>query len=201
VKDFIKDIDRAHRELEGFDNFRKWFRFPFLREGKTERGRDAIRAHLAKTGYKNGYVTVDNADWYMDDLLVKAVNAGKKFDESKLCSTYTSIMVDEAKFYDDMSVSVLGRSVKHVLLLHETDLNALCLGVLVSGLRAAGWNIVPADEAFNDPIALREPASMKLNQGRVVAMALDRGFSGSIWSRWNEEGAIEKEFARTRVWE
>jgi len=32
---YNKRIGLAHEELKDFPNFRKWFRFPFLREGKT----------------------------------------------------------------------------------------------------------------------------------------------------------------------
>ena len=46
-----------------------------------------------------------------------------------------------------------------MLLLHETDLNALFIVDLVAGLRAAGWTIITMDEAYRDPIAQMEPAS------------------------------------------
>ncbi len=199
---FINDIERADKELHNFPNFRKWFRFPFLREGKTVTKINAVREFLAKAGYKNGYVTVDTQDWYMDDLLAVAVAEGKKFNQERLCTTYKELMTEEAEFFDNMSVQALGRSVKHVLLLHETDLNAFCIGELVSELRAHDWKIISPDVAYMDPIADREPsASVPLNQGCVFALAKERGYKGPYWSRWNEEAEIEKEFIRRKIWE
>ena len=32
-----------------------------------------MRAHLVAAGYVNGYVTVDNYDWYLDRLFQKAI--------------------------------------------------------------------------------------------------------------------------------
>ena len=46
--------------------------------------RDQIRKALDDHGYINAYVTVDNFDWYMDDLFQKAVKAKKKIDFGKL---------------------------------------------------------------------------------------------------------------------
>lgn len=199
---YNKRIGLAHEELKDFPNFRKWYRFPFLREGKTPEKVDGVRKYLAKHGYKNAYVTIDNGDWYMDHLFVKAVNAGKKFDKEKLCATYKGMMADEADFYDNMSVKALGRSVKHVFLLHETDLNALCIGDLVAELRARKWTIITPEESYTDPIALREPSNkVPLNQGRVHALAKERGYKGPYYSKWNEEEEIDREFEVQKVWQ
>ncbi len=201
VQLYTQRIGQAHDELKGFSNFRKWFRYPYLREGKTPEKINAVRSYLAKTGYLNAYVTVDNADWYMDDLLVKAVAAGKKYNVKKLCGAYKSIIGDEADFYDDISLKALGRSVKHVLLLHETDLNALCIGEVILELRRRGWNIISPDEAYADPIAMREPSvHVRLNQGRVVALAEERGYKGRIYSKWNERKDIEAAFKKRGAW-
>ena len=95
----------------------------------------------------------------------------------------------------------IGRSVKHVLLLHETDLNAICIGEVVRGLRKKQWKIISPDEAYTDPIAQIEPVSTTiLNQGRVHALAKQLGYGGPFFSKWNEEENIEKEFIRRKIW-
>lgn len=201
VEEFIQGIDLADQELKSFPNFRKWFRFPFLREGKTPADVEQVRAHLKKTGYINGYVTVDSQDWFTNELLVQGVEAGKKFDQKKLCNAYTDMLLDDAAFYDEMSVKALGRSVKHVLLLHETDLNALCIADVVRGLRKTQWKIISPELAYTDPIAQTEPVSTtNLNQGRVHALAKQSGYTGPFFSQWNEEDNIEKEFIRRKIW-
>ena len=120
VDDFVKDIELADKELNNLPNFRKWFRFPYLHEGKDINDVVSVRNFLNSKGYRNGYVTIDNGDWYIDDLLNRALADGKKFDQAKLCTVYKNIMSEEAEFYDNMSVKALGRSVKHIMLLHET---------------------------------------------------------------------------------
>lgn len=201
VTEFTRDIEAAETELRDLPNFRRWFRFPFLHEGRTSADVEAVRSHLARTGYRNGYVTVDTQDWYMDELLRRAVAGGKKINQSRLCGTYKKMLADDAHFFDKMSVRALGRSVKHVILLHETDLNALCLSDVVRHLRAMGWRIISPDEAYQDPIARRDPsASVTLNQGRVYALAKERGYRGPYRSPWLEEAEIEREFTKRHVW-
>jgi peptidoglycan/xylan/chitin deacetylase (PgdA/CDA1 family) len=54
--------------------FRRLFRFPFLKEGKTAEQRDLMRAFLAEHRYKNGAVTIDASDWFLDDRLRKRLS-------------------------------------------------------------------------------------------------------------------------------
>ena len=42
---------------------------------------------------------------------------------------------------------------------------------LARGLRADGWEIIPAVDAFDDPLAAIEPDTLFLGQGRVAALA------------------------------
>jgi peptidoglycan/xylan/chitin deacetylase (PgdA/CDA1 family) len=201
VDAFNKGIDQADRELRAFPNFRKWFRFPFLHEGKNPQDIEGVRAHLKRIGYTNGYITVDTEDWYVDEALRQKLTEGKGYHEDRLCRTYAKIMADDADFFDDMSIKAIGRSVKHVILLHETDLNAICLDALVRELKFRKWSLISPDDAYKDPVAKIETlSSTKLNQGRVFAIAKESGYNGPWYSKWNEESEIDKELARQKVW-
>ncbi len=111
------------------------------------------------------------------------------------------MMAAEAQFFDNMSVKALGRSVKHVMLLHETDLNAICLNALILELRNQKWTFISPDEAYRDSIATQEPlSSTKLNNGRVFALAEEAGYKGPYFGKYNEESEIEKELELHNVW-
>ena len=172
---YVADLDRAEAWLAGKPGKRPWYRFPYLDEGRDPVRRDALRAALRERGLLNGYVTVDNFDWAIDDLARKAVEAGTEIDLPALGALYVETIVDTANFNDRVARETLGRSPAHVLLLHETDLNALFVADLVAGLRAAGWTIVTMDEAYADPIAQLEPDTLYLGGGRVAALAAAAG--------------------------
>ncbi len=199
VSEYIDDIQRADAELSLLPNFYRWFRFPYLREGANERDRDAVRNYLKSTQYMNGYVTIDNYDWYIDELLQSARSSGKKIHLDKLCDTYSSILWKGIEFYDRVAISTLRRSPKHILFLHENDLAALCLDKLIDHIERKGWRIISPINAYKDPIAIVEPRTLFLNQGRVAAIAKANGYTGPLSTKWENESALEKEFSMRKV--
>ena len=172
---FVADIAEAQRRLAGFDNVVPLFRFPFLHEGNTRERRDAIRAGLDRLSLANGYVTVDNYDYYLQYLFDEAVKAKRPIDLDAWRDVYVEVLMAAVNFYDDIAQRTLGRSPVHVILLHENDLAALFIDDLAAALRADGWEIVPATEAYDDPIAEIVPDTLLLGQGRVAAIAATQG--------------------------
>jgi peptidoglycan-N-acetylglucosamine deacetylase len=120
-------------------------------------------------------------------------------DFDRLRSAYVDLLADSVEFYDEVAVKELGRSPRHVLLLHENDLAALYLGDLVKRLRKNGWKIISPELAFQDPIASVEPDTLLLGQGRVIALAAAKGYTGES-RRWEDEAMLQQEFERRRVW-
>lgn len=175
VDTYVADIDLANSRLAEFDNVAPYFRFPFLDEGRDEGKRDAVRAALADRGMRNGYVTVDNYDWHMVSLAAEAKASGHEIDMVVLRDTYVELLVDAVEYYDTMAVETLGRSPDHILLLHENDLAAMFIDDLVRALESNGWEIIPALDAYEDPISGHEPDTLFLGQGRIAAMAHEAG--------------------------
>jgi peptidoglycan/xylan/chitin deacetylase (PgdA/CDA1 family) len=171
VPDYLADIERAQAQLAAFDGVRPWFRFPFLDEGRDEARRDQLRQALAEAGLQNGYVTVDNYDWYLAARVERAARAGLRIDHEALRRLYVDMLIACVEFYDAIARQTLERSPAHVLLLHENDIAALFVADLVAALRERGWQIIGVDEAYADPIATLQPATLFNNQGRVAAIA------------------------------
>ena len=168
---YIADVAAAARILADFDHNDPFYRFPFLDEGRTVKKRDAVRKALAELGLAHGYVTVDNYDWYLAGRVKAVRRDGLRVDREALRKVYLEHILESVAFYDEIATNALGRSPKHVLLLHENDLAALFIGDLVRALRAAGWEIVGAREAYTDPIAGGLPDTLFNGQGRVAAIA------------------------------
>ncbi len=175
AKDYLADVSKAQELLEDFDNVLPLFRFPFLNEGKDAEQRDAVRAGLTELGLRNGYVTIDNYDWYIEALASRLKKSGAEFELEAMADFYVETLVSAAEFYDAMAVEHLSYRPKHVLLLHENDLAALFVDDLVYALRDKGWQIIPASEAYQDAIAECQPDTMFLGQGRVAALAAADG--------------------------
>lgn len=168
---YIADIDKAESLLAGYDNRRPWFRFPYLDEGADIETRDTLRAALKERSLKNGYVTVDTYDWHMADLVKRAKAAGECVDLDAVGAIYVDMLVAAAEHYNAIALETLGRAPAQVMLMHENDLAALFADDLAAALRKAGWEIITADEAYQDDIAKTEPATLYLGEGRVAALA------------------------------
>ena len=180
--EYIADIDRAEAWLKGRKGRRPWFRFPFLNEGRGDKiKRDAVREALKLRGLRNGYVTIDGADWNLETLTTKAVQSGKPIDMAALRDLYVETMVEAAEFNDKLAQQAIGRIPAHVILLHETDLAALFIPDLVAGLRKAGWKIVTADKAFADSIGKAMPDVPSAQGTLTGALAWEKGLPAPRW--------------------
>jgi len=195
--DYIAQIDAAEDWLRGRKGYRPWFRFPFLDEGGADKGkRDAIRAALAERGLRNGYVTVDASDWFYEQAFADSVKAGAEIDRDALRDLFVESHVEAAEAYDRVAKQALGRSPAHMMMLHETDLAALYLGDLVGALEADGWEIITADEAYQDPMGALQP-DVPYAQGTLVEMiAWERGVPAPRWYERNDTRIAQREFDR-----
>ena len=192
---FLADIDAAETWLKDKPNYRPWFRFPFLDEGrKNKTKRDAVRAGLKQRGLMNGYVTVDASDWYMEDMAISAAKAGKIMDWNALRDLFVESYVDSAGFSDALARRTLDRAPVQMILLHETDLAAMFVDDLAAALKKHGWTIVTADEAYRDPIANMEPDVDFADGTRTQMLAAERNI-GNRWYQRNDQKVAKKLFA------
>jgi len=197
---FLEDITIAHKTLEKFDNYIPFFRYPYLHHGDNRKTRDRVRAHLQNLGYGIGYVTVDNYEWYMDSLLQNALTEGKEVDYEALKNVYITSLWETITFYDTIARQTLGRSPKHILLVHENDITALYIGELVEYMRSQGWKIISPQEAYTYPIASIVPDVLYNNQGRVAAIARGQGWERRRLSHEaKNEACLEALFERQNV--
>lgn len=195
---YVADIDRAEAWLNDRPGRRAWFRFPYLDEGGGDKAkRDAVRAALATRGLANGYATIDASDWHLEALALAATQAGKAIDRKALRDLYVESHLAAADFYDALAVRATGAPFTHVMLLHETDIAALWIADLVRALRKDGWEIVTADRAFADSIAIEAGrVDVPSAQGTLTeALAWAAGVPAPRWYGRNETRVYDRLFA------
>lgn len=177
---FLADIDRAENWLKGRPGYRPWFRFPGLNQG----GHDTLKRQVVLDGLKTrgltiAAVTVDASDWNLDGLATAAKKAGKPIDEAALAKLYVDTTVRAADFSDAVMRKAIGRSPAHMLLLHETDLAARYLTLLVAALKADGWRVVTADAAYADPV-YQTPLPGPANGTLTEALGWEKHIKGPL---------------------
>ncbi len=172
---FEAEILRTEALLTRHSGFRKVFRFPALKEGQTREVRDRLRHFLKTHGYRNGAVTLDASDWFYDQQLRARLKADPAFDVTRFRQPYLDHIFDRARYYDQLSRDVFGRSVAHTLLVHYNLLNSLFLGDILAMFRARGWDIIDADDAFADPVFERQPDTAPAGESLLWALAKETG--------------------------
>ncbi len=191
IDDYQQDILRAEALLKEFPRFKKYFRFPMLKEGDTAVKRDAMRAFFAKHGYRNGHVTIDNSDWAIDQRLTARLKKDPNADVKPYRDYYLEHMWARSEYYDQLARRVTGRPVKHTVLVHFNLLNGLFLGDLMSMYKAKGWRPIDAEEAFTDPVFSAKPKVVPAGESIVWSLAKEKGTIAKSLRYPAEDGAYE----------
>ncbi len=171
---FSHDAKKADDLLRSLFSGQKYFRFPFLNEGKKAKTQRQMRTWLEKHNYRNAYVSVDNDDTILTDKINSAKRLGKKIDYKAIEPLFVKHILTSAEFYNDLAHKHLGYSPKHVLLLHEIDGTVLFLESIVTALRENGWKIISAEEAYTDPLYLKNPTSTDSGNGILAQIAHEK---------------------------
>jgi peptidoglycan/xylan/chitin deacetylase (PgdA/CDA1 family) len=168
------DAEKGDQLLAPLFSGQKYFRYPFLNEGKEEKVRDQMREWLKARHYRNGLVSVDNDDYFFSERVSKAKELNKKIDLKKIEDLFVRHVAGAADFYDALAVKTLGRSPKHVLLLHDRDMTVMFLGTLLQELENRGWKLVSAVDAYQDKMYLEQPKNNYSGNGIVAQIAMEK---------------------------
>jgi hypothetical protein len=191
VEEYQQDILRAEALLKEFPRFRKYFRFPMLKEGDTAAKRDAMRSFFEQHGYRNGHVTIDNSDWAIDQRLTARLKKDPNADVKPYRDFYLDHIWARSEYYDSLAQRVLRRPVKHTVLIHFNLLNGLFLGDLLAMYKAKGWQLIDAEEAFMDPVFASKPKVLPAGESIVWSLAKEKGTIAKSLRYPAEDGAYE----------
>jgi cellulose synthase (UDP-forming) len=156
---YLADVERNEEALARYapPSTPKLFRYPYLHEGDTLDTRRAVRAALHARGYDIAPVTIDFFDWVWNDAYARCVGTGDSGAVAVLQQRFLRD-ADAALDWSEQSARLLiGRSIKHVLLLHLGAFDALMLDDLLTMYERRGVRFVSVAEALTDPIHSIDP--------------------------------------------
>lgn len=189
--EFTEDVLRCERVLSHLSEFRKWLRFPVLDEGNTAEHRDRIRAFMVEHGYRNGHVTIDASDWYIDGRLRRRLEQQPDADTMPYRQFYLDHIWERAQFYDGLSRQVIGRSVRHTVLLHHNVLNGLFLADLIEMFKSKDWTPIDAQDAYEDGVFRATPVVLPAGQSLLWSLARETGRFDDVLRYPGEDGTYE----------
>jgi DNA-binding transcriptional ArsR family regulator len=173
--DFAADFLKNEKVIAPYRNRTALFRYPFLKEGDTADKRDHFRALLKERGYRVGHVTIDASDWYVSQRFVDQLAKQPKAPNPPYRDYLIAHLLDRAAFYRQLALDVLGRDIRHTLLMHFNPLNAFVLPEVMNAFEAAGWQWIDASLAFEEPIFRSQPQTLPAGESLVWALAKETG--------------------------
>jgi len=176
VKAYSEDVLRAEALLKDFPRFRKYLRFPMLKEGNTLEKRDGMRSFMTENGYRNGHVTIDNSDWAIDQRLTARLKKDPNADVKPYRDFYLEHMWARAEYYNKLAKRVTGgRQIRHTILTHFNLLNGLFLNDVIQMLKGKQWEPIDAEQAYSDSVFQAQPKVLPAGESLIWSMAKEKG--------------------------
>jgi peptidoglycan-N-acetylglucosamine deacetylase len=141
-----------------------FFRHPMTHTGNTKEKKEAIEKFLAARGYIIAPHTIENSDFIFNVGYARARAAHDAKLVTKLRQAYLDYTMAATEFAEAISPKIFGREVTQTLLLHANDINADCLGEMLTRYEARGYQFVTLEQAMADP-AYRTPDTLVSDRG------------------------------------
>lgn len=146
------DIMKCEHALEKWVHQAKYFRYPYLHQGPNESKHSAVAQFLKVHGYTNVPVTIDNDDWLYNREYTTALKKRDTPAADSIGRVYIAHMQAMTRRFDSLAVAKLRRDVKHILLIHMTELNSVYLDQLLTWYEEQGWRFITPAEALTDSL-------------------------------------------------
>lgn len=129
----------------------RWFRYPFIDEGKDDTQRAAFRSFLASHHYKIATVSMTLNDWDYPEPYARCLAKKDTAAIAKLEAMYLKHAEESADYSRSVSAAAVGRDVPYILLQHIGSFQAHILPKLIALYKAKGFSFVSLQEATADP--------------------------------------------------
>jgi len=150
-KDLIEGEKHSKPLSEAYGKDFKYFRHPFLHIGTSKEKHDSLRVFLSKVGYEEAPVTIDNSDYLFALAYHRTLSSNNGKLAAKIGDDYITYMENVLHYYEGLSNKLLGRNMKHILLMHASRLNADYLVQLAKMYKNNGYSFISIEDALTDP--------------------------------------------------
>ncbi len=130
----------------------RFFRYPFLQEGRDASERGQLSNGLAQLGYTLARVSLDFRDWEWADAYNRCLDHQDAAGASALSLSYLGYARANLSWTLATTDALLKRPLTHVLLLHANVATARNLDALLTMYEQQGAEFVTLGEALADPV-------------------------------------------------
>ena len=153
---YIKDIDKADKVLKPILTQPKFFRYPYLAEGRGAKKEQVIE-FLHQKGYVVAPVTIDSKDFRFNDRLFSIYWRNRPKHIPRLKRQYLNYIWRQTQRAEKISKQK-GRPIREILLIHANLINAHAMGDIIDMYQKRGYKIVPLREILKPSTVAKIPA-------------------------------------------
>jgi peptidoglycan/xylan/chitin deacetylase (PgdA/CDA1 family) len=134
------------------ESIERYFRFPFLEEGRTLSDRDDWMLVLDSLALSPARVSIVTDDWRFDNRYASAEASADWELRYEIGQQYMEHVKNAINHWDGVARTLFGRNVQHVLMLHANRINRDYLGQILDLLASEGFEFIPLEQAYQDPL-------------------------------------------------
>ncbi len=144
---YIADIERADTILTPVMTEPKYFRYPYLAEGKGEK-KQKVLEYLTENHYTVAPVTIDSKDYEFNAQFYRIPYRQRAQRLEQFKKRYLAFIWQQTLRAEKKAKRVDGQPVKQILLIHANLLNSLCLGDIIELYRKNGYKFISLGDAL-----------------------------------------------------
>jgi peptidoglycan/xylan/chitin deacetylase (PgdA/CDA1 family) len=129
----------------------QFLRFPYNHTGDTRGKHDEIAAFVSARGYRLAPCTIDNSDYEFNVAYTLALSLRDEQTAAKVKADYVAFTAAEIDWYTALNKQVFGYDPPHIMLLHDSLLNATTIQGILELFERRGYRFVTLAEAIKDP--------------------------------------------------
>lgn len=158
---YILDIDKADVNLARVMTEPKYFRYPYLAEGKGEK-KQKVLDYLAAHQYRVAPVTIDSKDYEFNAQFYRIPYRKRADNIQKFKTRYLAFIWKQTLRAEKRASN--GQPVKQILLIHANLLNSFCLGDIIDLYKNKGYKFISLEDA------LKENTAEPINDSAAVSV-------------------------------
>jgi peptidoglycan/xylan/chitin deacetylase (PgdA/CDA1 family) len=144
---YIDEIDKADQKIASIMTEPKYFRYPYLAEGKGDK-RQKVREYLTAHNYIIAPVTIDSKDYEFNAQFYRIPYRKRPQSLNQFKKRYLAFIWKQTLKAENKAKKIEGQPVKQILLLHANLINSLCLADMIEMYRKNGYQFITLTDAL-----------------------------------------------------
>lgn len=147
---YIENVAKADKVLTPLMTEKKYFRYPFLAEGKGQK-EIKVKEFLEENNYVIAPVTVDSKDYRFNQRLMRVYYKNREnYTQKTFKNVYLAYIWKQTERAEQKDIKQYGKPLPQILLIHANQLNSIVLNDIIKMYKNKGYRFITLEKALKD---------------------------------------------------